>query len=71
MSTIFKAFFDSFDSRDPKVNRIKMAVLELIEAIADYTDTPLDDWFVARLRAVGVDDDTIDNFMKPERIQED
>lgn len=54
---------------DPKIQRIFEAALALFEAIADTTDTPVDDWIIERLRALGLGDDKIDQFLKPDRIQ--
>jgi hypothetical protein len=54
---------------EPKNQRIYEAALNLFEAIAEATDSPVDDWIVERLRALGLGDDQIDQFLKPDRIQ--
>ncbi len=74
MRRLFKtmiAELSELGNLDEKHLRILRAMLDLLEAVAEATETDFDDWIVARLRRLGVDDETIEQTMKPERIQEE
>lgn len=71
MHRLFKTMIEELGDLDEKHLRILRAMLDLLEAVAAVTETDFDDWIVARLRRLGVDDESIRKFMKPERIQED
>lgn len=73
MHLLFKAMIEEFGlgDVDERHLRILRAMLDLLEAVAAVTETDFDDWLVARLRRLGVDEDTIRKTFKPERIQED
>jgi hypothetical protein len=50
-------------------DRLRVTFLEFLDLLAESTDTPLDDLLVERLKAAGADDEVIDQFLKPDRIQ--
>lgn len=50
-------------------DRIRTAALYLLDAIADATPTPIDDWIIEWLRSRGASEEVIQT-MKPERTGE-
>ncbi len=50
-------------SRSDKVRRLINAVFELLVIIAEFTETDLDDRVIEFLRAMDVDDHTIDQVL--------